>query len=194
MDFSNAFVQAKIDSKIYIEVPSMFESEGDRVIELNKSLYGILKAPLLWYNHMKKGFKKSGFVQSNVDPCLFYADGVVAVCYVDDCLFFGKDQGKIDAAIGSFKSNGYTLTEEEYVFAFLGVEVNTDESTGKVTLPKKGLMQKIKIYCGMENYNYKFTPAGLAPLSHDIHGIPFEEDWEYKTKVFYRYTIFGTSV
>ena len=41
------------------------------------------------------------------------------------------------------KSNRYTLTEEKDVFAFLGVEVNADESTGKVTLPKKGLMQKL---------------------------------------------------
>ena len=81
------------------------------------------------------------------------------------------------------KSNRYKLTKEEYIFTFLGVEVNTDERTGKVTLPQKGLMKKLKIDYQLENYNYKFNPEGLAPLSHDIHGIQFEEDWEYKTKV-----------
>ena len=124
----------------------MFESEGDSVLELNKSLYRLAEAPLLWYNHLKQGFKKSGFVQSEVDPCLFYEDGVVAVCYVDDCLFFGKDQDNIDAEIGRFKSNGYTLTEEEYVFAFLGVEVNNNVNTGKFTLLQKGLIQKLIKY------------------------------------------------
>ena len=62
VDFSNAFVQAELVKKVYIKVPSMFESEGDSVLELNKSLCGLVEAPLLWYNHLKQGFKKSGFV------------------------------------------------------------------------------------------------------------------------------------
>ena len=63
VDFSNAFVQAKIDSKLYIKVPSMFESEGDMVLDLNKSLYGLVEATLLWYNHLRGGFRKVGLLK-----------------------------------------------------------------------------------------------------------------------------------
>jgi hypothetical protein len=98
-------------------------------------------------------------------------------------LLFGKYQGNIDAAIGSFKSNGYTLTEEEDVFAFLGVEVKKDVDSGKVTLIQKGLIQKLIKYCEMEDCNYKSTPAGSVPLSHDIHGEPFDENWGYANAV-----------
>ena len=54
VDFSNAFVQAelKTDEFIYIEVPKGFdygtnEDDGEMVLKLKRSLYGLVQAPLL---------------------------------------------------------------------------------------------------------------------------------------------------
>jgi hypothetical protein len=50
IDFSNAFVQADLDENVHIELPTGFGSpdEGDYVLKLDKSLYGICQAPKNW--------------------------------------------------------------------------------------------------------------------------------------------------
>jgi hypothetical protein len=53
VDFSNAFVQAKLSDDIYVTAPKGFVAEGaedDQVVmKLNRSLYGLVQAPLCWY-------------------------------------------------------------------------------------------------------------------------------------------------
>ena len=50
VDFSNAFAQAELheDEDVYVQLPQDFDStlEGDFVLRLNKSLYGLNVAPL----------------------------------------------------------------------------------------------------------------------------------------------------
>ena len=79
VDFSNVLVQAKLYSKVYIKVPSFFELEGDIFLELNKSLNGFMETLLLWYNHVRRVFRKSGFVESEVD--LFFSMKIVWYWY-----------------------------------------------------------------------------------------------------------------
>ena len=52
---------------------------------------------------------------------MFYGKGMVVLCYVDDCLFFGPNLKDIDEFIEQLKKQGFSLTAEEDVFAFLGV-------------------------------------------------------------------------
>jgi len=51
VDFTNAFAQATLAESVYVEIPKMFESVSgeDTVLKLNKSLYGLVQAPLCWY-------------------------------------------------------------------------------------------------------------------------------------------------
>ena len=104
VDFSNALVQAELEEDVYIGLPSRFEGpEGqDRkevVLKLNKSLYGLVQAPMYWANHLAMQMGKIGFKASALDPCVFYGRGMVVLSYVDDCLFFGPDAGEIDKVI-----------------------------------------------------------------------------------------------
>ena len=50
---------------------------------------------------------------------------MVALCYVDDCLFFGPDGAEIDKVITEMRADNMPLTEEnkDDVFAFLGVDI-----------------------------------------------------------------------
>ena len=76
IDFSNAFAQADMpkDSNIYIEYSKGYEPANgqDMVLRLNKSLYGQVKAPHLWYEKLKGGLLDCGFTMSKVKPCLFF--------------------------------------------------------------------------------------------------------------------------
>ena len=58
VDFSNAFLQASLNEDIYVTIPAMFggpQGEGkDKVVmKLNRIFYGLVQAPLYWYNHLK---------------------------------------------------------------------------------------------------------------------------------------------
>ena len=95
----------------------MFGPEGDpkgeeHVMKLNKSLYGLVQAPLAWYEHLQAGLKEIGFTPSKIDPGLYFGNGMIVLSYVDDCLFFGPDKAKIDGVIHELKErNIATFTD-----------------------------------------------------------------------------------
>ena len=90
VDFTNASAQVKLKETVYVELPKMFESPdgSDVVLKHNKSLYGLVQAPLCWYANLRAGLIAEGFVPSELDPCLYYGHGMAVLTYVDDCIFF----------------------------------------------------------------------------------------------------------
>jgi len=75
VDYSNAFVQAKIDGDVYCELPEDFLVNGagssEYVLKLERSLYGLKQAPRLWFKTFEKSLLNRGFVASAQDPCMF---------------------------------------------------------------------------------------------------------------------------
>ena len=181
VDFSNAFVQAPLNEEIYVNLPRLFcQAEGadKHVLKLNRSLYGLVQAPLYWYNYLKERLNTAGLLPSKYDPCLSYGEDVICLTYVDDCIFFAKNYEAIDRVLQKLKDQKLDFTVEEDVHAFLGVEIDK-RSDGSVEMTQKGLIKKILKTTGMEDCNAKSTPANVAPLGTDAQGKPFDEKWEY---------------
>jgi hypothetical protein len=184
VDFSNAFAHATLQELIFVEIPKGFDSpdEGDYVLQLDKSLYGLRQAPLTWYEHLKAGLEKHGFRRSALDPCLFIHEHVICVVYVDDCLFFARDRVKIDQVLDGLKKDNFTFTVEKSVEAFLGIKVEVAED-GVVTMTQPGLIDKILATLGLENCAPKATPAEVQPLQADATGPERREQWNYASVV-----------
>jgi hypothetical protein len=159
--------KAELKEDLYFSLPACFDSgtgvsRFEAVMKVNKSLYGLVKAPLYWYNHFKNVFEsKEGFKASKQEPYMFYGRGMVVLCYVDTCLFFGPDQGNIDEYIKELKDSGMALTVEDGVYTFLSVEVKTNKATGKVTLTKR-----IDEECTKNCRNARYQPQ--THTSHNI--------------------------
>ena len=174
------------------------------VMKLNCSLYGLVQAPLYWYNHLKDSLAKVGFKRSDLDSCLFYGHLIVVLIYLDDCLFFGPYQKKIDEMIAKLQSNGLTLTvEKKDAYAFLGVDVKP-RANGGYTMMQEGLTEKVLNTTGMQECNRKATPAGTTSLGTDEEGATFKEKWNYASvvgillylslKFTYRHSVFCASM
>ena len=106
VNFSNAFVQARINEEVYMGLPSCFEgpegeSRDEVILHFKKSLYGLAIAPKLFFKTLKEALKSRGFVPSKVDPCMFVHKIMICLVYVDDCLFFGKSGKDIDWMIAT---------------------------------------------------------------------------------------------
>ena len=78
----------------------------DVVIKLNKILYGQSKDARLWYENFQNGLLDSGFMVSNLDPCLFMSKTVICVAYLDDCMFWAHSKSEIDNVVKSFEEDG----------------------------------------------------------------------------------------
>jgi hypothetical protein len=119
--------------------------------------------------------------------CLFHKPGIVALVYVDDILFFSKNNEAISKEIIALEKT-FKITKDnkdQDVFAYLGVEVKwqKDES-GKdvISMSQPGLIEKI-ITKVMERgkpvkdakTRTEHTPASEDPLHANANGEDFSE-------------------
>lgn len=104
VDYTLAFAQAPLakGEVIFVEMPKGYEIEG-KVYKLKKSIYGLHQGPINFYNHLKEGLEERGFVQSKFEPCLFSNGKAICLVYVDDVLWFSKNEKDIDQAIQDLK-------------------------------------------------------------------------------------------
>ena len=183
VDYTAAFVQAPIDkdpnwnqmteeerrrSGVYLEMPRGFKENG-RVLKLNQSLYGLKQSPRNFFLHLKENLEKVGLKQCESDPCLFISKKVVCLVYVDDTLFYAKDQADIDAVINDLRKCEMDLEEEDDVAGFLGIHINR-KNDGTIELTQTGLIDRIVSALNLEDRSPKETPAEFGALPKDIGG------------------------
>jgi hypothetical protein len=185
VDYVNAFAQADLDRDVFVEIPKGFDhcNDGlDCVLKLNKSLYGMSDAPLMFFELLKKNLLGVGFKQfPHIDPCLFVHKKAICLTYVDDCLWFGKDGAALDALIDEMKKRMNLTVESNDVSNFLGIQFTRQGNT--IELKQTGLIQKIIEATGMQEANGKSTPADPKTLGKDPDGKPFNEQWSYASVV-----------
>jgi hypothetical protein len=75
-DFVNAFAQSHLKEPIYIEPPKGFSSVPGTVLKLIRSLYGLVTAPNLFYEHLKANLIKRGF-----KPSISVCRNTVPLCH-----------------------------------------------------------------------------------------------------------------
>jgi hypothetical protein len=185
IDFSNAFVQSVLHDDVWIHLPRGFRSSRgpNTCLKLNKSLYGLAVAPLLWFKTISGALIDEGFTQSQNDKCFFYKKGFLIVLYVDDAGLAVKDPADIDTLLANLRAKGFEMTRESSFEEFLGIKFTKDDETGTITLTQKGLINKIIEATGMENCNPNWVPAAKEGLGMDPDGEPMDEEWNMKSIV-----------
>jgi hypothetical protein len=184
VDYTLAFVHADLKDDVYVRMPRMFERPG-YIYKLKKSLYGLRQAPLNFFLYLKEGLEARGFKQSTYDPCLFVSEKVICLCYVDDCLFFAKDDADIENVIDSLQRpepTKFDLTIEDDVAGFLGILMHKRED-GSIELQQTGLIDRILKIMGLTDARERSTPADVKSLGKDENGEPCSEPWSYASVV-----------
>lgn len=144
-DITAAFVHAPLEDNkdIYVEQPTgyTYGKPGEYVLKLNRSVYGIKQAPRNFFNYLHDHFNTLGLQQSNHDPCLFVGDKVTAIVYVDDILFFARNDNDINVVIAALQKAHVQIRRKGTAEGFLGVAVEKTEVNGKtqIKLTQAGL-------------------------------------------------------
>jgi Reverse transcriptase (RNA-dependent DNA polymerase) len=98
VDVCNAYLYGKLDKEIYMRQPEGFKVRGqeNKVICLQRALYGLKQAGLAWWKELNSSMNKLGFKRLVSDAGLFvctdFKEIIIAIVYVDDAMFFGKNK------------------------------------------------------------------------------------------------------
>ena len=134
----------------------------------------------VWYEMFRNGLMDIGFVVSKVDPCLFMANTVICVLYVDYFLFCEYSQSDIDNVMNYSNEDGPSSNWEhskvESASYLLGIDINTLDDGGfqfyQTRLIPKVLENTGMFYCGGF-----LTPTNVgAPLGADENGIKYKRN------------------
>jgi hypothetical protein len=95
MDVKIAFLNGELEEKIYMTQSDGFVVKGqdDKVCKLQKSSYGLKKAPKQWHVKFDVTLISADFSVNEADRCVYYhhgeGQGVILCLYVNDILIFG---------------------------------------------------------------------------------------------------------
>jgi transposase InsO family protein len=184
-DVACAFLHGSLDEgeEVYIEMPKGFQQEG-KCLKLKRSLYGLKQAPRCFWKYLVETMGAVGMQQSEHDPCMFIGEKVIAVAYVDDILFWARDDEDITTKMAELRSKGLLLEKESSAAGFLGVDIKVLEKDGsgkptRMELTQTGLIDRIITNLGLDGAEHygKFTPAEATPLTRDAGGAECIEDF-----------------
>ena len=77
----------------------------------NTAYYGLKQSPRMFWKYLTAAMVKSGMQVSKLDPCLFVDDRVVCICYVDDILFWSKDEKYMNELAEMLRAQGLLLEQ-----------------------------------------------------------------------------------
>ena len=93
-DVEQAFVQSELDKTFFCAYPEDVGTCPVKIVELNKSLYGLKQASRSWHAHLTTCLETLDFQQCFADACVFrlVEEGRVAIIadvHVDDIFAVG---------------------------------------------------------------------------------------------------------
>ena len=88
--------------------------------------------------------------------------------YVDDLLFWAKDEDDIEALTAMLRSKGFLLEPEDNAAGFLGVRLHR-HADGKLEMRQTGLIDRVVEALGLDvmdvkQASHKYTPSTGVPL------------------------------
>lgn len=90
MDVETAFLNGKVKSEVYVKQPEGYEDGTNRVLKLDKALYGLRESPRAWYECFDQYLTNLNFKRSINDNCLYILNennyNVYLILFVDDLL------------------------------------------------------------------------------------------------------------
>ena len=187
-----AFLHGTIDEEIYKEIPkltndviaklmeinrrmddmvnllcnSCINGDGQKVLCLNKSIYGLKQAAKQWYVKLSAILSRHGLQQSTSDPCLFigktnHGDDAYVVVYIDDLIIASKSNIACNEIVKAMRKS-FDLSSVSNVHYFLGMKIHRDREAGSLAISQHAYVDKI-----LQRFNLSTSHRNI-PMEHGI--------------------------
>lgn len=122
--------------------------DGTMLVELRKSLYGLVESALRWYATLASVLKELDYTCTKADPCVFvkHANGhIIIVCvYVDDLLAATDSKALLDELYAALRQRFGTITTHSGdTIYYLGIEITRNRSTHSIKLTQTGYVHDL---------------------------------------------------
>ena len=186
IDFKNAFTQANLPEPLYLELPPGYlqanPEYASKVIRVNTSLYGDVRAANLWFWKISDTLTKTmGFTTSEHDPCLFFRDDCIMVLYVDDAILLSRDEASLVKVLQELKDCKYDFNRDGDFNSYLGISIERRDD-GSLKLSQPHLCRSFLDCVGMTDANVVHTPA-TGPLFRHADSKPFDKSFNYRSAI-----------
>ncbi|KAG3045216.1 hypothetical protein PC122_g24659 [Phytophthora cactorum] len=163
MDVKTAFLNGLLDEDIYMAQPDGYidEVHPDYVCKLKRSLYGLKQSPRMWNKTIDDFMLKLGLKKCESDHCIYFKrdgqDMIFVALYVDD-LVLASSSDKMLKETKQALSDRFEMTDMGQLKYFLGMEIEQDVATGKVSVRQTKFANDILEKFNMEKSNPVKTP------------------------------------
>jgi hypothetical protein len=135
--------------------------------ELDKALYGLKNAPLLWFKEFTKILRDIGLQQSAEESCIFMNEYITILFYVNDILVFYKTEHKTQAQrIITQIRDRYNIRNDGAIKWFLGVKVTKDRNAKRIFLIHDAYIEKVARRFALDNN--ALIPAIPIPIEEHL--------------------------
>ena len=173
LDVDQAFIQAELDTEIFLRLPRGCGEMSGKVVLLNKALYGLKQSGRSWYKLLSSTLVECGFEQCLVDPCVFRLmlnDAVVAmlVVHVDD-IKIAATKEVTDSVVADLNKRFPTKHLGEVTW-YMGSEYRRDREKGTLEISQTQFIRNVVDRFGIT----KTSPIPASP-SLDLRYVSDEE-------------------
>ncbi len=169
-----------------MKIPHGYKTKRkNTVLSVKKNCYGLKQAAYNWNNHLHAGLTQLGFKQSATEPCLYLKEDIICLVYVDDTLFFSKDDSIINEHISRLQDLKFALTVEGDVESFLGVKVEK-LNDGSIKMSQPSLTNMIVKALGLDDSSKTHDTPAVSPPLHsykNVENTEREEKWNYRSLI-----------
>lgn len=167
MDAITAFLQGDLEEEIYLMQPEGFEDQTNRVCKLNRAIYGLKQAGLVWNKKLDESLKKMGFTRCKSDPCVYFNLKIMIAIYVDDFLIFYRNQCELNA-LKRMLNEAFHMKDVGTAEYCLGFRIRQSENC--IELDQTGYINEIIKRFGMNDAKTAVTPSDPnQKLSTDMY-------------------------
>jgi hypothetical protein len=172
---------------IYIELPqgiqTAYGNSKDHVLKLEKNIYGQKQASCVWNSFLVDKLMSLGFTPSLIDDCVFFHDDIIFMVYVDDGIFLGNDDSKLQAAIQEIQELGLNIEDQGHPADYVGVNIKKLRD-GLYQFTQRALINAIIDDVGLKDVKVKPVPAKVSLKLHTFKDEPpIGLDFNYRSAV-----------
>jgi hypothetical protein len=124
-----------------------------------------------------------GFTPSLINGCVFFRDDIIFMVYVDDGIFLGNDDLKLQAATQEIQELGSNIEDQGHPADYVGVNIKKLQD-GSYEFTQRALIDAIINNVGLQDAKVKPVPAMVSLKLHAFKDEPpFDLDFNYRSAV-----------
>ena len=169
LDVRETFLNADVEEDVFVKMAPGYDTNDEAgvplIMELKKSLYGLIQSPKNWFSTVDVELAAIGFRPLKPDPSVYvYEDEtgfVVLTLHVDDIMFLSASKPLLNK-LKKKLMNRFEISDMGDMSRILGMNVARDREKGTITINQKDYTEDAVQRYGIKGCNPADTP-GVGP-------------------------------